>query len=69
MFSKNIFINYIKRLLVRRVIKRRVEALERIKVLKEIRALSLLILDLLAKPWPTNSSCFIKLAKKLTQKF
>ena len=61
MLSKNTFINCVKRLLIVGETKGRVEAL------REVKALLLLTLDLLAKSWPVSSSCFIRSARALTQ--
>lgn len=64
MFSKNVFMNCLKRLLVRREIKKRVE------VLKIVKTLLLPILNFFARFWPVSSSYFSeKLAQRLIQNF
>ena len=55
--------NYIKRSLVERGIKRGVRVFRKIGVL--VRTLLLPIFDLFARPWPASSFCSVKLVKRL----
>lgn len=54
MFSKNDFINFVKKFLIEKIIKGKIEAL------KGVKALLLLILDLFAKFWLANLFFFGK---------